>query len=101
MEVNGKEYPLWSQFVEQKSDWVGGVLEDLDMGLSLKTTICDIKLEPNGKDSAFFSVVGDDFTCGFDVRHGGLKGTSGGGGIDFFGYGGHHWRVKKKRHTKN
>ena len=28
--INGKQYPLWSQFVEQKDRWIGGVLEELD-----------------------------------------------------------------------
>ena len=28
MEINGKVYPLWSQFVEKKQEWVGGTLQD-------------------------------------------------------------------------
>ena len=28
IEINGREYPLWSKFVERKAEWIGGVLED-------------------------------------------------------------------------
>jgi len=28
MNVNGKEYPLWGQFVERKEEWIGGLLLD-------------------------------------------------------------------------
>lgn len=99
--VNGKEYPMWSQFIEQKEKWIGGILQDsgdsLDkrMGTEqMSTEITDIKLKPNGEDSAWFEVTGQNFTCGFDVGHGGL--TSGEEGyITFSGYGGHSWRIKQ------
>ncbi len=26
LEVYGREYPLWSQFVERKTEWIGGHL---------------------------------------------------------------------------
>ncbi len=67
--VNGKEYPMWGQFVQKKDKFIGGILEDHDMGMCMKTEIIDITLEPNGKDSAFFSVEGKDFGCGGDVGH--------------------------------
>ena len=94
MIVNGKEYPLWSQFVETKNDFIGGVLEDHDMGQISKTEITDISLKPNGKNSAFFSVDGEKFGCGFDVQHGGIQAGEE-GWITFYGYGGHTWRIKK------
>ena len=75
MEVNGRHYSLWGQFVDRKKEWIGGILEDLDGGPPTKIT--DITLEPNGEDSAFFRVVGDDYSCGFDVRYGGVQGAPG------------------------
>ena len=95
MIVNGKEYPLWSQFVERKSEFIGGVLQDMDEGCTADTTttITDITLTPNGSDSAFFSVEGESFNCGFDVKYGGItKGDA--GWLAFSGYDNHIWRIK-------
>ena len=64
--INGRVYPMWSQFVEKKSEWIGGTLYDIDMGVKNKTTITDIELIPNGDDSALFRVKGEKFDCGFD-----------------------------------
>ena len=97
MEVNGKHYPLWSQFVERKEEWIGGTLEDHDVGAvgpAMSTKITDIELRPNGEDSAYFKVEGQDFGCGFDVRHGGISGGEE-GWITFYGYAGHMWRIKR------
>ena len=103
MEVNGKEYPLWGQFVEKKEEWVGGVLEDfgdaMDKAISggkiFSTEIIDIILNPNGEEDAFFSVIGEYFTCGFSTTCGGvIAGEE--GWITFSGYGGHEWRIKQK-----
>jgi hypothetical protein len=101
--VNGREYPLWSQFVEQKEKWIGGILEDSgdSMGRAVgfetaNTVIADIRLVPNGEDSAYFSVIGERFTCGFDVRYGGIGGGQEKGWLTFSGYGGHTWRIKTK-----
>lgn len=98
--VNGKEYPLWSQFIERKAEWIGGILEDfgdaIDRSLGaqkIQTEITDIRLEPNGKDSAFFSVDGKDFSCGFDVSVGGVIGGED-GWLTFSGYGGYKWRIR-------
>lgn len=104
MKVNGKEYPLWSQFVERQEEWIGGTLHDggdsMDraMGLGdLTTTITGIELTPNGEDSAYFSVNGEDFNCGFDVQYGGIGGGNGSKEwLTFSGYMGHTWRIKKK-----
>lgn len=101
--INGYDYPLWSQFVEGKEKFVGGTLEDFGdpmdrhMGFkAAKTEITDITLLPNGNNSAMFSVVGKDFTCGFDVHVGGV--TAGEEGwITFSGYGGHEWRIKSSK----
>ena len=109
MIVNGKEYPLWSQFVERKEEWIGGTLQDfgdtMDIAMGYNggvTEITDITLEPNGKDSTFFSVHGKDFGCGFDVEVGGVTGMDElahfdtGLWLTFRGYGGHKWRIKRK-----
>ena len=102
MKINGKEYPLWSQFVESKEKWIGGVLEDfgdsLDRQLGFKgckTEIVDICLNPNGEKNAFFEVVGKEFSCGFSTDSGGVAGGEE-GYITFGGYGNHTWRIKSK-----
>ena len=101
--INGRQYPMWSQFVERKDEWVGGILEDfgdsMDKrmfgdGANAKTKITDIRLEPCGEESAFFSVDGEDFTCGFSTEVGGV--TAGEEGwMMFSSYMGHGWRIKK------
>ncbi len=101
--VNGREYPLWSQFIEKKDQWIGGTL--VDFGDShdryfgsgdMVDTIVDITLTPNGDDSAYFAVIGEKFSCGFDVKYGGISGGGGVGWINFSGYGGHQWKIKSK-----
>lgn len=92
--VNGKAYPLWSQFVEREEEFIGSILEDLDEGGSMKTIITGITLKPNGKNSAFFRVNGKEFSCGFDVGVGGIIGGEK-GWLTFCGYSGHIWRIKK------
>jgi len=95
--INGKTYPLWSQFVESRADWIGGTLQDFGdahMQGDSKTTITDIELVENGSESAFFRVCGETFSCGFDVRYGGVVGGEE-GWATFSGYQGHKWRIKK------
>ncbi len=93
MIVNGKEYPLWSQFVERQAEFVGRTLEDHDPDCGVATTkVTGVTLEPNGKDSAFFSIEGEDFRCGFDVTVGGVAAGEE-GWITFQGYGGHRFRM--------
>jgi hypothetical protein len=106
MEVNGKIYPLWSQFVSRKSEWIDGKLQDFGDSMDVRllgpesfpveTIITDIILEPNGDGSAFFSVVGKDFTCGFDVRCGGIAPENDEDWLTFGGYSGHKWRISKR-----
>jgi hypothetical protein len=102
MEINGKIYPMWGQFVGKKAAFVGGTLQDSgDLlgavfdGRTSSTEITDILLRPNGKDSAFFEVKGKDFSCGFDVAHGGLMDGEK-DWVNFYGYGGHKWRIRPK-----
>jgi len=76
MEVNGRFYNLWGQFVENKERWIGGKLHDKETlcGPCPVTTITDVELLPNGDDSAFFWIRGKDYDCGFDVKYGGVNG---------------------------
>ena len=99
--VNGKYYPMWSQFVNGKDKFIGGVLEDLeDIGHgTMRTEVSDVELVPNGDNSAFFQVCGQDFSCGFDVEVGGIAGGED-GWLTFCGYGGHTWRIKPKKEPK-
>ena len=94
MECNGKEYPFWGQFVERENEFIGGTLEDYDMGMVATTKVTGISLKPNGSDSAFFTIHGKDFDCGFDVGHGGI-GPGEDGWLTFHGYGGHKFRVRR------
>jgi hypothetical protein len=66
--VNGKRYSLWPQFVAKKDQWIGGTLADISDGEHAETKITDITFSANGDDSAAFSVNGEDFSCGSDVR---------------------------------
>ena len=102
--INGRQCPLWSQFVERKEEWIGGVLQDkgdsMDVAIGLtdggwhETEITDIDLRPNGKTSAYFSVTGKNFSCGGSTE---VLGIIGGeeGWITLSGYGGHTWRIKQ------
>lgn len=96
--VNGKDYPLWGQFVDGKEEWIGGVLHDLDkeFGCLEPTEIVNIELLPNGEEHALFQVVGKDYTCGFNTSCGGVGGNQLEGWLTFSGYAGHQWRIKKK-----
>lgn len=94
--INGKQYPLWSQFVEQEERWIGGLLKSWEDGHEFESTITGISLEPNGKDSAFFRIVAEDFDCGFDVGNGGISSRSREkNGITFEGYGGHVFHISE------
>jgi len=94
LEVNGKEYPLWSQFVEREDEWIGGTLIEDGYG---ETKIEGIELTPNGKDSASFRVKGKDFSCSFDVRYGGIscEPVTVPGEIPFYTAWGDPWRIRK------
>lgn len=81
MIINGKEYSLWPQFIDNKNEWVGGILEELQDSFpqigndeSSTTEIVDIKFSANGKDSAYFEVIGKDYSCGGDVQYLGVVG---------------------------
>lgn len=94
--VNGREYPLWNQFVDQQEEWECGTLKSEEMGQILETFVTGITLKPNGEDSAFFTIEGEDFSCGFDVKHGGISSDERcKDGITFKGYGDHVFWIEK------
>jgi hypothetical protein len=96
--INGKSYPLWSQFVEGKAKWIGGTLEESSVHFAggVVTTITDVTLTKNGDDSAYFTVHGKNFSDGFDVECGGL--TSGAEGwITFKSIYCPSFRIKEKQ----
>lgn len=93
--INKKHYPLWSQFVDLKEEWIGGTLQDIEyQDDPMGTKIIDIFLTPNGDDSAYFKIIGEKFDCGFDVQHGGIS-AGDEGYITFVGSYGLHFRIKK------
>ena len=106
IEINGRVYPMWSQFVERKDEWIGGILQELEDswpkvadGPFPKTFIHDITLTENGPNAAYFSVKGETYSCGGSTE---CLGVIGGeeGWITFSGYGGHKWRIQRKQDIK-
>ena len=102
--INGKYYHMWEEFVDKKDEWIGGILEDQDDDPFIRPQsqrerqgkITDIRLEPNGEDSAAFFVDSEKGSCGFDVKVGGIDGHNCvNGWTAFSGYGGHRWRIRK------
>jgi hypothetical protein len=101
IKLDANSYPVWRQFEEKQNMFIGGVLEDFGDTLvrqngatSMQTKILGIKLEANGKDSAFFSVIGENFSCGFDVSVGEISDVDK-EWITFRGVLEHIWRIKK------
>lgn len=100
-EINGKIYPLWNQFVEQKNKFIGGILQDFGdsmdqyMGCEMaETEIINIILRENGRIDAWFEITGKDFNCGFSTEVGGITGGED-GWLTFSGYGDHSFRIKQ------
>ncbi len=70
--MNKPTFPLWDQFVENKSEWIGGLLTDHDSMMGDSSTIIeDISIEQIGSDWAF-CIGGKDFDCDFNVKFGGI-----------------------------
>lgn len=103
MIVNGKEYKMWGQFIAEKEKWIGGQMHEISdsfprahNGNIPSTTIMDMRLRPNGDDSAYFEVIGKSYSCGSDVRYLGIV-SGDEGWITFSGYGKHTWRIQEKQ----
>lgn len=97
---------IWEQLVDKRAKWIDGVLVDegdsMDrrMGMvpegGMMTTITGMSFEPCGEDAMMFSVIGKDFTCGFNTQYGGIDGSRcKDGRMAFAGYGGHTWYIKE------
>ena len=71
--IDGKSFPLWSQFVERKNEWVGGSLEEFgDQFCGGATTeITDITLSKES-DCVFLTFRGKEFDESFNVEYGGI-----------------------------
>lgn len=96
IKVNGRSYPLWSQFCLDPS-WIGGTLQDLDPDSGGATgRIINISLLPNGADSAMFEVTTDQgWSCACDTKYLAVDNRQEPGWMQFCGYGGHRWRIAK------
>jgi len=76
--INGRDFTesIWGQLIERRDEWIGGRLVEYEGGFDsdefAETEIVDFILRPNDIDSAWFEVRGEDFSCGFDVRYGGV-----------------------------
>ena len=70
-----KRKTIWEQLVEKKAEFIGGVLSEHDsiMGTE-KTIITDIKFDQDG-NSCWFGIEGEDFSCGFNTKYGGISGS--------------------------
>jgi len=65
--IDGISYPLWSQFVEKKDEWIGGELFEYNYS----TIIKDISLTKES-NAIVFRVTGEAFSCAFNVKYGGV-----------------------------
>ncbi len=91
--------------VENKNNYIGWTLIDsgdiIDRGLGLvnkplTNKVIDVEFSLNkDKTSAFFSIVGNKFTCGFDVEHGGIRKQINENELEFYGYAGHSFLIHK------
>lgn len=96
--INGKTYPMWSQFVEKKSEWIGGQLQEIDsvMGQAPVTEIKDVTLEPNGDESAMITFHGENYVCGYDVQHCGIDPSGPEGWLTISSQWGDRFQVRKR-----
>jgi hypothetical protein len=99
--IDGTSYPMWSQFVEKKDKWIGGILEELSgqIGSEASTEITDIGLHknPGSGDTVYFTVYGKKFDESFAVTLGGLSKGENDDWIYFSTTFGIDFRIKPKR----
>jgi hypothetical protein len=94
---------IWERIAAQSADWIGGTLIDCDddpmvanVEGGARTRITGVVWKPNGADSMFFAVDGEDFSCGGDRKYIGVVGASRyGDGFELRGYGGHEFHMLK------
>jgi hypothetical protein len=91
--INGKTYPMWNSIVDARHELIGGTLTEIDnITGSASTKIIDIRLLPNGTDSAMIEIEGEEFTASCDVRYCGI---AGGNGLTIRTNFGTEWNLKK------
>jgi hypothetical protein len=90
---------IWARMAERSDEWVGGTLIDCDNDPlvdtpegGFRTRITGLTWKPNG-DSMYFTVEGEDFSCGADRRWLGVSASAYGDGFRFSGYGGHEFHM--------
>lgn len=73
--LNGKSFPLWSQFVEKKNEWIGGTLEEFgDQFCDGATSeIIDITLDKEESGDVSLTFHCKDFDESFNVQYGGIE----------------------------
>lgn len=77
--VNGRVYPVWQQlFLDRKEQWIGKKMKEYDRDVAQRAygTIKDIRLEPNGDDSAMLHIDSNEgwgWAC--DVHYFGVSGS--------------------------
>ena len=95
--------PFWIRLLAEAEEWKGGSLQVAGSDFSrarfpnvypITTKVTAIKFEALKDGSGFFSVEGEDFSCGFNNHQGDItKGEE--GWITFKSAGGWRWRIKK------
>ena len=88
---NGKTAPALNCFIMDKKEYIGGTL----VYLKKKTVIVDIKMEPEGKDGARFTVIGKGFDMSFTLSDGMILRVDG-EEVIFHTEGKGAWKIKKK-----
>lgn len=96
MQVNEKEYQLWSQFVEKKNDFIGGILESpaRHSNNTITTIITDITLSKSCYDSYIFTIEGRGFSSFLNTAQGKIVNKEPGWTIFYDGQGG-ECKIKK------
>ena len=79
--IDGISYPLWSQFVEKKDEWIGGILREDNHS----TVIRDISLTKES-NAIVFRVTGGTFSCAFNIAYGGAVPSNNNDSISFSAY---------------
>ena len=88
---NGKSAPALNCFIMDKKYYIGGTL----VHKKKKTEIVDIKMEPEGKDGARFTVIGKGFDMSFTLNDGMILRING-EEVVFHTEGKGAWKIKKK-----
>lgn len=77
--INGKTYKIWGGLVDNKKRFIGGIVRERDKQCGeTEGMIQDIRLEPNGKESAMFVIdIGKGMYFSMDVHYTGIRSING------------------------